>query len=465
MFATLLSMKTVAIAGASGFIGQNLINQLLKDTDFKIIALSRSNKETKSERVTWKKCDLFSVLDIEKAIKGSDYLVYLVHSMQPSAHLDQASFEDYDLILADNFGRAARKLNIDNIIYLGGLIPKDAELSTHLMSRLEVEKALADNIENYTFLRAGLILGYGGSSFHILLNLVKRLPIMICPKWTQLQTSPIHISQVTKTIVEILRLGDHAGKTYDIASRDSISYLNMLKLTAKELQLKRVFIKFPISLIYLSRLWVSLISGASRMLVYPLVESLKHQLKADKQAKYQPQTFSELSVSEAIKLSAKDSMDKDYRFVTRRTKRKTVRSVQRAVMPKGYNARDVAELYMHWLPQFLYPFIIVTIDMQWVTFSFLNKKLKLLVLKWSPERSTLDRQLFYIKGGLLAAKQDRGRLEFREVLNGTTTLSAIHEFHPSLPWYIYRYTQAVVHLFVMYFFGKYLEEISKGNKK
>lgn len=456
-----MSMKTVAIAGASGFIGQNLINQLLKDTDYNIIALSRSDKTSDIDRVSWKKCDLFSVLDIEKAIQGSDYLVYLVHSMQPSAHLDQASFEDYDLMLADNFGRAARKLGITNTIYLGGLIPKDTELSTHLMSRLEVEKALADNIENYTFLRAGLILGYGGSSYHILLNLIKRLPILICPKWTQMQTSPIHINQVTKTIVEVLKFGGHEGKTYDIASKDSKSYLEILKLTASEMELNRVFIKFPISLIYLSRLWVSLISGASKMLVYPLVESLKHSLNADPIAKYHPKTFEELSVYEAIKLSVRDSKNQDFQFLTRRTKRKTVRSVQRAVMPKGYNARDIAELYMHWLPRFLYPFIIVTIDTQWVTFSFLHKKLKLLVLKWSPERSTLDRQLFYIKGGLLAGQQDRGRLEFREVLNSTTTLSAIHEFHPALPWYIYRYTQAVVHLFVMYFFGKYLESIEK----
>ena len=43
----------------------------------------------------------------------------------------------------------------------------------------------------------------------------------------------------------------------------------------------------------------------------------------------------------------------------------------------------------------------------------------------------------------------RGRLEFRQVLEGSTLLAAIHDFAPRLPWLLYRLTQAVAHLFVM----------------
>jgi len=453
----------VAIAGASGFIGNYLIQDILKNSDFDIIALSRSHKESLSERITWKTCDLFSVLDIERAIYGADVLIYLVHSMQPSAHLDQASFRDYDLILADNFGRAARKLGISKTIYLGGLIPKNEKLSAHLQSRLEVEMALSENIENYIFVRAGLILGQGGSSFHILVNLIKRLPILVCPRWTQNQTSPVHVEQVTSTIVEIIKKDKYGNKIFDLSSKDSLSYIELLTIVSRELKLKRLFFKLPVSLIWLSKLWVSLISGAPRMLVYPLVESLKHTLKPDPEKIYEPQTFTPFKAEDAIVKSIQRMQGDNYQFTSRPTKRKTVRSVQRAVLPHGMNAQDIAKEYMAWLPKFLSPFILVTVDDHWVTFSFLHFNIKLLILKWSPERSTRDRQLFYIKGGLLAAKQDRGRLEFREVLNSTTTLSAIHEFYPALPWYIYRYSQAIVHLIVMHFFGKHLKKLAKRN--
>ena len=86
-------------------------------------------------------------------------------------------------------------------------------------------------------------------------------------------------------------------------------------------------------------------------------------------------------------------------------------------------------------------------------------KIILLTLVFSPERSTPDRQLLYITGGLLAKKdQGRARLEFRETTCGKYFLAAIHEYRPSLPWYIYQYTQALFHLWVMKKFGNYLNK-------
>ncbi|EJX16634.1 MAG: hypothetical protein AB8V70_07580 [Rickettsia conorii subsp. raoultii] len=41
-------------------------------------------------------------------MKNVDIAIYLVHSIIPSAKLTQASFEDMDEILADNFAKASR---------------------------------------------------------------------------------------------------------------------------------------------------------------------------------------------------------------------------------------------------------------------------------------------------------------------------------------------------------------------
>jgi hypothetical protein len=144
---------------------------------------------------------------------------------------------------------------------------------------------------------------------------------------------------------------------------------------------------------------------------------------------------------------------------------KDVRSIQRLVLPPGTDAAWVALEYFRWLPSFFSTLIKVQLENERCTFYLFQPELKLLILERSIERSSPDRQLLYIVGGLLAGKQVRGRLEFRVVLDRKYVMAAIHEFRPALPWFIYRWTQAIVHLFVMYSFGEHLKWHYISSKK
>jgi uncharacterized protein YbjT (DUF2867 family) len=448
-------MKKIAIAGASGFVGQALIKELLTDEDIHIIALTRGDKKS-SDRVTWIKCDLFSRKEILHALQGVDQLIYLVHSMEPSARLDQANFADYDLILADNFGRCAKLLNIKKVIYLGGIIPPDIEVSLHLESRLEVETVFKEYFDQYVFLRAGLIIGAAGSSYNILVNLVKNLPIMVCPSWTQNSTSPVHITYVTAMIKSCVKTRLLDGEIINLSSKDNITYFDLLRKTAEHLSKKRLFFRIRLPLITVSRFWVALFSGASRRLVYPLLESLKYPMLADNSVNI---PTNNLTVSESLEKASKNTSQSRYIFNKSVHHESFVRSVQRGDLPKGLTAKDAADEYMKWLPKFLFPFIIVKVEDDWITFSLLYHKIKILILKRVNSASD-DFQSFRIRGGLLALKRDKGRLEFREVLNKSSLLISIHNFYPALPWYIYRYTQALCHLFVMNRFKKHIKRVS-----
>ena len=66
---------------------------------------------------------------------------------------------------------------------------------------------------------------------------------------------------------------------------------------------------------------------------------------------------------------------------------------------------------------------------------------------------------------MLAKYSGRGRLEFRETWDKKYILAAIHDFRPSMPWFVYRYTQAIFHLIVMTFFGRHLWKIQQKNQK
>lgn len=57
------------------------------------------------KNVIWMAADLFDLNEIIKLMERIDTTIYLVHSMIPLAKLIQASFEDMDALLADNFAK------------------------------------------------------------------------------------------------------------------------------------------------------------------------------------------------------------------------------------------------------------------------------------------------------------------------------------------------------------------------
>jgi uncharacterized protein YbjT (DUF2867 family) len=446
----------IVIAGASGYIGKALIPKLLERfPNSSIVALSRSQQKSEDPRVKWKACDLFSLKSLEEALPlKADLALYLVHSMGPTAHLDQGSFADYDLLLADNFARMAKKMSIKHLIFLGGLVPETDTLSMHLKSRLEMEELFSEYEIPTTVFRAALILGKGGSSFQILLKLVERLPVMICPRWTQTLTTPVGLDTVLQAIVGSSLDPSHLGKIYDLAGCKPITYIEMMRRTARQMKKKRYFFTVPFFTPTLSRLWVSLITNSPKDLVYPLIESLEHPMVARSTHLY-PKTSLNGSYDELLEeVSLKTVPGKSiFHFQPRRT---TVRSVQRLRLPKGKNAEWVRNRYVQWLPHFLKPLIFVKQEGSLISFSVLNSRWVMLQLQISPDRSDVDRQLLYIVRGLLVAKDNRGRLEFRVVLNRTSIIAAVHDYSPSLPWFIYRHTQARAHLFVMRSFSRQL---------
>jgi nucleoside-diphosphate-sugar epimerase len=450
----------VLIAGASGFIGKALIEVLLQQEHIEIVALSRKTRESHHPRLQWKRCDLFSMKDIHEAMRGCEQAYYLVHSMLPSATLSQGSFYDYDLILADNFVRCSKVNQIKHLIYLGGMIPPSVELSWHLKSRLEVEETLQGSGILTTTLRAGLVIGERGSSFEILRKLVERLPLMVCPAWTLTESQPIALSEMIEVLVRVLLEPSFQGRVYDVGGPEVLTYQALLLKTAEAVGKKRRLYSFNLVPLGMSRLWVTLITGSPRDLVYPLVLSLKHRMVADPLIAWGDWRGPRVTLSNALRLASHtpEVVEKSSPHVR---ERKFVRSVQRLYHPTGKNAAWLADEYFRWLPKFLFFIVRVQVEDSTCRFYLFTRHLVLLYLEKSKERSTPDRQLLYVRGGLLASSQvNRGRLEFREALQGRVFLAALHDFMPSLPWVIYRFTQAIIHLFVMKMFDKHL----KSNK-
>lgn len=449
---------SLVIAGASGFVGRALAPLLTER--FEVIGLSRSDREGGDGFAEYRKCDLFSLKEAEQALEGAEYAVYLVHNMMPSAKLTQGDFADLDLVCADNFARAAARAGIKQIIFLGGLCPSDGSLSKHLESRVEVERVLGGHGVPVTTLRAGLILGGAGSSFQIMARLVQRLPVMVCPRWTNTRTQAVALIDVVRLIDYVVGREEHYSQVHDVSAPEVVTYRKMMTMTADALGKRRAFIPTRVLSPGLSRLWVSLMTGAPRALVAPLVQSLKHEMVAGDSSLAEAAGLPRTPMREAIALAvAEDNGASPHAFQgpTGRNRERFVRSVQRMSLPESWTAERAALDYVRWLPRFLRGLLRIRRDAgEGFSFVLVPLGLTLLTLTHSADRSSADRQLFHVTGGALAKANTKARFELRQVLGGRTLLTVVHDYEPALPWSMYVLTQAQFHKWLMYRFSAQL---------
>jgi uncharacterized protein YbjT (DUF2867 family) len=454
-------LPKIAIAGAGGFVGEYLRKQLREH--FSIIALGRSQPSGSEEKNTeWRLVDLFSAGSVAEVLKGADVGIYLVHSMMPSSKLFQGDFHDTDLLLADNFANACRLNGVKQIIYLGGLLP-EGYVSSHLQSRHEVERVLDSSGVDLTVFRAGMIVGPGGSSFEILRSLVKKLPIMILPKWTERNTQAVFIDDVVDTIQTSILNPAFKRKTFNLVNGEALTYKLLLEISAKVLGVKRYMFPVPIASTGFSKLWVQIFGNSPRELVSPLIDSLVCDL---------PQLQPEPEVETSIKYKSFESMFIQTNLLTRgkstfRKKRKknvepSVRSIQR--LPSvNQDAHWIAMEYMKWLPSFLPQVLRVEIKEAEKKVNFFLRFFSKPLLELTFVKNSLDlqREKFHITGGILTKTNNTGWLEFRQLDHRKFNLVSIHEFYPRLPWLLYRFTQAPLHRIVMLAFGRHLKRIAE----
>lgn len=263
----------ILIAGASGYVGGNLVPALLKE-DYSVRCMARTME--KLQERNWAEAEIISgdVMDessLYPALQGIDIAYYLVHSMG-----GDGDFETHDVTAAQNFARVAAAQGVNRIIYLGGLGNPDQELSPHLASRQKVGEILAGTGIPVTELRASIIIGSGSASFEIIRDLVKKLPVMVTPRWVDSQCEPIAIDNVVHYLKEVILVSETTGKILDIGGGEVLTYAEMMRQVGEVLGSPFAMFKVPVLTPRLSAYWLNLVTAVPMSIAYPLIEGLRN---------------------------------------------------------------------------------------------------------------------------------------------------------------------------------------------
>jgi len=262
----------VLLTGATGYVGGRLrtrFEQLGQPLNC-LVRRPRRLDERVASTTEIVRGDLLDPESLKPAFEGVRTAYYLVHSMG-----SDDDFEQRDRVAAQNFADAARAAGVERIVYLGGLAHGD-ELSPHLRSRHEVGKILRKSGCIVIELRASIVIGSGSLSFEMVRALSERLPVMITPRWVDIEAQPIGIDDLLAYLLDARAVEATESRIFEIGGADRVSYGDLMREYARQRGLKRWMIRVPILTPRLSSLWLGFVTPLYARVGRKLVESIKH---------------------------------------------------------------------------------------------------------------------------------------------------------------------------------------------
>lgn len=266
------------VFGASGYIGSNLVPTLL-DRGIPVRASARNARVLDArgwQGVEICEADALAPESLGPVLRDIDVAYYLVHSMAAGS-----DFGRIDLQAARNFARAAADAGVRRIVYLGGLVPPEAE-SEHIVSRAETGEVLRRGRVPVTEIRAGIIVGPGSAAFEVMRDLVLHLPLMITPRWVRSKSPPIALENLLDYLVRVAEIPEAEGQVFDVGGPETLTYQDMMRILA-EMSGRRPpwIIPVPVLSPTLSSYWLKLVTAVPTPIARALIGGLKHDFAAD----------------------------------------------------------------------------------------------------------------------------------------------------------------------------------------
>jgi uncharacterized protein YbjT (DUF2867 family) len=293
----------ILLTGATGFIG-GLVLEALSKKNLHVRCLVRKPIISCNPNISYVTGDVLNHDSLVKATAGVDTAYYFIHMM--GKQQEQEKFNILDRKAVTNMVKACKENGVKRIIHLTGITNPGEKLSHHLASRKEVEKIIRSSGIDFTIFRASVIIGRGGGAFEILDTAVRKFPVIPVFNWGNTHVQPVYIGDVIRYLVECLDKKETLNKCYDIGSSEVFTYQELMQEYARQLGLKRIFLRIPGSWHRISSLVISKLSPVNANVVYWLIESLRNNMVCEPNDLKKIFGFEPISFDESIRKLAEN---------------------------------------------------------------------------------------------------------------------------------------------------------------
>lgn len=195
-------MKTVALTGATGFVGRVTLDRLL-EAGWHVRALTRRDQPKKTG-ATWVSGSLDLPESLANLCDGADAILHIAGVVNAP---DAAGFEAGNVTGTANMLAAAKEAGIRRFVHVSSLAAKHPELSMYGASKALAEKLVGTSMLEWTIIRPPGVYGPGDTEMFDMFRLAGKGWALLPPRG---KVSLIHVDDLARLLVALLPAHDDA---------------------------------------------------------------------------------------------------------------------------------------------------------------------------------------------------------------------------------------------------------------
>ncbi len=200
---------TIAVTGATGFVGQALLDRAEQE-GIPVKALTRRLQDPR-QGVEWVRGDLDAKAALRQLVRGAEAVIHVAGVVNAP---DAAGFEAGNVIGTLNLVEACLSEGVQRFVHVSSLSAREPDLSAYGASKARAEKLVAASGLDWTMVRPPAIYGPRDTEMFEMFR-IARWGLMPMPP-SDGRTSVIHVDDLARLLLDVVPGGEGVtGQTFE----------------------------------------------------------------------------------------------------------------------------------------------------------------------------------------------------------------------------------------------------------
>ncbi|HNO75954.1 NAD-dependent epimerase/dehydratase family protein [Nitrosomonas mobilis] len=272
--------RLVAVTGATGFIGQQLLKQLV-GKGWKVRALTRQSSVPFSHSaVEWIVGDLSCIEKLKNLVASADTVIHCAGAVKGNSW---NSFLSSNVVGTKHILQAITKTNsCSRLLYISSLAARQPQLSWYAKSKYDAEQLLSmvDDRLAVTIFRPAAVYGPGDKALTPLLQAMRYGVLPVLSPATN-RFGLVHVNDLVEAVLCWLDSGPPISGVYEIddGTPGGYDYAMIASIAEQVLKRKVRYVRIPLkglSSLAKLNLWLASVLGYAPMLTPGKVQELQY---------------------------------------------------------------------------------------------------------------------------------------------------------------------------------------------